>query len=180
LRQKEFSPPQYGLLLKQLMVCAVLICGLFGSLIFQYVTQTRKLKKEIELSKKEAISAIENAFPDLKGKRKLSDAIEAAQEEIEKEQKTWFAYSNKSRALFLQCLLELTSRIHGAKNINFALEQITIGDGILTLKASVKDTNQLKTLENELNQSKLFSYVEPQEHEQFTMKIVLATTIEEL
>src|SRR5690606_24413219 len=172
LRQQEFKNPQYNLLLKQLIVYAVMICGLFGTLIFHYMTQTKKLKREIEQSRKEAISAIEEAFPDLKGQKKLSAAIDNAKAEIVREQKTWFAYSNKSRALFLQTLLELTSRIHNAKNIDFTLEQLTISDGILTLKARVKDHPQLISLENELNKSELFSYIEPQENPQFTMKII--------
>lgn len=179
LRQKEFSPPRYGLLLKQLISCAVLTLGIFITLSVHYILQTGTLANEKEQSEKDALSALIKAFPDVKNKKKLSDAITAAQEALKKEQKTWFAYSSQSRALFLQCLLELTTRID-AKSLGFTMEQITIADGILTLKASVKDHNALKTLEEELRKSKLFSEVESQETEQFTMRIRLATTIEEL
>src|SRR5205814_675388 len=94
-------------------------------------------------------------------------------------QETWFAFSNQSRASFLQYLLELTANID-TKSTGLDVEHIALSEKEMILKARVRDYEALKVLERELGQSKLFSYVEPQENLQFTMKIILATTMEEL
>ncbi len=41
----------------------------------------------------------------------LEDALQKAQDELAREEKTWFAFSSQSPALFLKYLLELTSHI---------------------------------------------------------------------
>ncbi|MGB8367126.1 MAG: hypothetical protein WCD44_02095, partial [Candidatus Babeliales bacterium] len=108
----------------------------------------------------------------------LEEVISIARDEVAQEQETWFAFSGRARSSFLQYLLDLTSNID-RKSLDFSIDSLTIGDGELTLKAKVRDHEALKLLERELRQSKLFSYVEPQDNPNFTMKILLAPTIED-
>lgn len=179
LEHKEFSKPDNTLLLKQLIVMIVLTISLFASLITHYSLQTKKLNKELISSEQQALTALKSTFKNLESEKKLSDAIDSADSEVEKQKETWFAFSNQSRASFLQYLLELTSNID-TKNTGLDIEQISLVEKEMTLKARVRDYEALKILERELGQSKLFSYVEPQENLQFTMKIILAPNIEEL
>ena len=166
-------------MLKQLIVLIVLTLGFFTILITHYTIQTSQLKKEIRTSENEALVALTSTFKVLEDEKNLNDAIDEAEKEVEEQKKRWFAFSHQSRASFLQYLLELASKID-KKSLDFNIEQVTIAEGILTLKASVRDHDALKVLERELAQSKLFSSIEPQDNPQFTMRITLATSNEEL
>jgi type IV pilus assembly protein PilM len=178
LETKEFSIPNYVTLLKQCIVLIVLTIGLFAGLFTHYTIQVKKLRNEISSSQQEALKELKAVFKTLEDERILTEAIDTAQIEITEQKETFFAFSSQSRASFLQCLLELTSKIDN-KSIGLDVEQITIAEGILILKAQVKDHAALTTLERELGHSKLFSYVEPQENTQFSMKIILAPSTKE-
>jgi Tfp pilus assembly PilM family ATPase len=178
-QKEEFKAPNDSLQLKQLIVLVVLTIGLFATLITHYTLQTNKLKKEIHLSEFEALSALTSTFKSLEDEKNLGDAIDEAEKEVEEQKKRWFAFSNQSRASSLQYLLELSSRID-KKSIDFKVEQVTIAEGFLTLKAEVRDHDALKILSRELGQSKLFGPFESPETPQFSMKIPLAPSNEEL
>lgn len=179
LAQKEFKSADNSLLLKQLIVLAVLTVGLFATLITHYSLQTSKLKKEIRLSEQEALSALTSTFKNLEGETNLGDAIDAAEEEVEEQKKRWFAFSQQSRASFLQYLRELVEKID-KKSTGFNIEQLNIDEDTLTIKAEVRDHDALKILGRELAQSKLFKPFESPETPQFTLKIPLITSSEEL
>jgi broad specificity phosphatase PhoE len=167
------------LLLKQFIVLIVLTIGLFATLITHYSLQTNKLKKEIQSSELEALNALTTTFKGLESEKDLSTAIEEAQTEVEEQKKRWFAFSHQSRASFLQYLQDLSLKID-KKSIDLKVEQITIAEDILTLKAEVRDHDALKILARELGQSKLFKPFESPETPQFIMKIPLAKSNEEL
>ncbi len=179
LLYKEVSKVDNVTMIKQLIVLIVLSIGLFAALITHYSVQIHKLKKEIESSQQEALTALKTKFKNLEDEKKLVDAIDAAEDEVKTQKERWFAFSNQSRASFLQYLLELTSKID-VKTIGLDVEQISMAEQELTLKARVKDYEALKILERELGQSPLFSYVAPQEDLQFSMKITLAPRAEEI
>jgi Tfp pilus assembly PilM family ATPase len=179
LNKQEFSAPDNRLLIKQLVVLIVLTLTLFATLVTDYTIQVKKLNKEINSSQHEALTALQGAFKDLEDVSSLDDAIADADEELRKQKETWLAFSGPSRISFLECLRELTSKID-RRSLGFSIDQIIIAEGELTLKAQVRDHDALKILERDLAQSELFSYIEPQENPQFTMKIKLATSSEEL
>ncbi|HLC06688.1 MAG TPA: pilus assembly protein PilM [Candidatus Babeliales bacterium] len=179
LIQKEFITQDNSLLLKQLVVLVVLTIGLFAALITHYSLQTSKLQKEMAASEQEALSALTTTFKNLEDAKLLDEElIDDANKEVIEQQKRWFAFSNQSRASFLQYLLELSSKID-RKSIDLKIDQITIAEGILTLKAEVRDHDALKVLERELEQSKMLRPLESPETPQFTMKLTLATGSEE-
>jgi hypothetical protein len=173
LMQKEFISQDSSLLLKQLILLVVLTMGLFATLITHYIIQTNKLKKAVYSAEQEALSALKEKFSALEDAKVLDDeVIEEANQEAEEQQKRWFAFSNQSRASFLQYLLELSSKID-RKSIDFKVDQITIAEGVLTLKAEVRDSDALKVFERQLEQSKMLRPLESPEIPQFTMRLTL-------
>jgi len=178
LSKKEFSTPNNSLLIKQLIVLIVLTVTLFATLITNYSIQTKKLKKEIKASELNALNALKETFKDLE-ETNLDDAITEAEAELTKQQETWFAFSGSSRISFLECLQELTSKID-KKSLGFSIDQITIAEGNLILKAQVSGHDALKILVRELKQSKLFKDVEEVENTPFTMRIKLVNSSEEI
>ncbi len=180
LAQKEFTPADNSLLLKQLIVLVVLTISLFATVITHYYIQTNKLSTELHASEQEALTALTSTFKNLEDAKELDeDTIEDARKELKEQKDRWFAFSNQSRASFLQYLLEL-SKID-RKKIDLKVDQITIGEGVLTLKAEVRDHPALKLFEHELSQSKLLNNIESQqETPEFTMRILLKPISEEV
>jgi len=178
LSKKEFSTPNNSLLIKQLIVLIVLTVTLFATLITNYSIQTKKLRKEIKASELNALNALKETFKDLE-ETNLDDAVTEAEAELTKQQETWFAFSGSSRISFLECLQELTSKID-KKSLGFGIDQITIAEGNLILKAQVSGHDALKILVRELKQSKLFKDVEEVENTPFTMRIKLVNSSEEI
>jgi Tfp pilus assembly PilM family ATPase len=178
LVQKEFKSANNYLLLKQLIIIIVLTIVLFTTLITHYYVQTNKLKAEMQASQREALTALTSTFKSLEGEKDLNEAIENAEKEVEEQKKRWFAFSYQSRASFLQYLLELSSKID-KRSIDLNVEQISIAEDTLTLKAEVRDHDAIKVLGRELGQSKLFKPFESPETPQFTMRIPLARSSEE-
>jgi len=173
LLQKEFVTQSDSLLLKQLIVLIVLTISIFAALITHYYIQTSKLEEVAHISEKQALDALTATFNTLENPKTLDDdVIEDANQEMEELQKRWFAFSHQSRASFLQYLLELSSKID-RKKIDLKVEQISIAEGILTLKAEVRDSEALKEFERELEQSKILRPIESPEMPQFTMKLTL-------
>jgi hypothetical protein len=179
LAQKDFKSPNNYLLLKQLIIIVILTLAVFSTLITHYYIQTRTLKNEIKASQKEALTALTSTFKVLENETNLSDTIEEAEKEVEEQKKRWFAFSHQSRASVLQYLSELSTKID-KKSIGLNVEQISINEDTLTLKAEVKDHEAIKILSRELSQSKLFKPFESPETPQFIMRIPLARSSEEI
>lgn len=177
LQKEEFAVPETSLLLKQIIVAAILIIALFGTLITHTVLQTRRLKKEINASQSEAVEELKNWFPEIPEEEEyLDDVVELAKNELKKEEDIWLAFSSQARTSFLEYLLELSTHIN-KQQLGFEPEQLTIVEGPIgqiTLKAKVKDFEALKQLEKALHQSKLFSYIESPRLPDFTMKITVS------
>ena len=183
LAKNEFSVTNNSLLLKQLIVLVVLTVAFFTILITHYFTQTIKLKSEIESSEKEAVTALTTTFKNLeegKESKKLDDDItEDAERELKQQKERWFKFSNQSRTSFLQYLFELSKL--DRKSTGLKVEQITIGDGYLTIKGSVRDDPAVPILERQLKQSKLLSNIEGTlETPEFTVRILLVPASEEI
>lgn len=131
------------------------------------------LKHELSTSKKQAFVALREAFEQADmSERDLPGAIETAQEELSKKEKTWYAFTQQEQAPFLGYLLELTSIISNMPSIGFSIDQLTITDGKMVLKAQVRDHNALALLEDKLSKSELFS-IEKQNDPSFIMNITL-------
>lgn len=181
LLQKEFSPFDNQLLLKQLIVGGVLLLILFCSLLMHSYLQVRTLKNAMEKSQKEASTVLAEWFPNIEVER-IDAMIEEAQSETKKEEKLWFAFSRCPRNSFLNLLLMLTKLDREALGLIFDKIILDQDKGTMIIKAQVKedkDYNALARFENELRQSKMFSFVPDQDNPSFTTELKFATGPEE-
>lgn len=167
------SEKDMPLFMRQVIVCITLVLLLFGILGIHFYLQYRALSKTTQRLESEAVSALKTQFPSITGTR-IERVIEDAQEAVDKEEATWFAFSSASRASYLKILLELKSKID-ADALGFVIEKLTIKEGQVILKAHVRDYNALKLLEKALRSSPLLMAFEPQATTDFEMKITLAS-----
>jgi type IV pilus assembly protein PilM len=188
LRQGEFSLQRTQLLDKQLIVATSLLLILLSILSFHSFFQIRKLRKEARASITEALNALKNrphftlplqdGLKGVKEKDLLKRAIEICEDEVKKQEAMWFAFAGPARSTFLKYLLELTSKIDKT-SLGFVIESLTISEGVMKIKAHVKDHEALKILVKELKESKLFTFVSSPEETNFEMKIILAKNNQE-
>ncbi len=174
LRQKEFAQSDDKLMLKQLIVTGLLLLMLFGGLLLHSFFQARMLRNELEASRSEASDVLNDWFPTIESGY-IDDMIEEADRETKNEEKLWFAFGRSSRNSMLNLLLELTNL--DREGLGLIIEKVTIDQdrGIMMLKAQVKDDEALKLLENELRQSKVFTYFKPQDFPKFDMELRFKT-----
>lgn len=166
-------PTADTLFTSQLLTGIGLSIFIFISMLGVSYGRLYSLKHELSLSKKQAFLSLRDAFEqaDL-NERDLQGSLETAQEELLKKEKTWFAFTQQEQAPLLGYLLELTSIVSNTPSIGFSIEQLTINDDKMVLKAKVRDHNALSFLEDNLRKSKLFS-IEKQNDPSFTMNITL-------
>lgn len=179
LLKEEFAQKDLGLLIKQIITMSCLIVILFGMLIGLHITQISKLKKELASSTQEVVEVLKEQFPKIpKDETNLDEIIDIANQLIANEKELWFAFSYANQSRFLHYLLELTQKID-KEGLGFEPERITISEGMLTLKAQVRDYDALKILERELKSSPFFTNIPPQDTPNFTMQIRLSSTNQE-
>jgi type IV pilus assembly protein PilM len=175
-RQKEFAVSHLRLFKQQLIVGCLLCSMLFATLVAHYVIQVGKLSQELEESQAEIISTIKKHFKIPKDETTL-DIVDYAKKEVKREMELWFAFSGQARSSVLKYLSDLQAL--DKEGLGLDVSSITINEGVLMLKARVKDYEALKKLEEDLRNSKLFSSVEPQEKTEFSMRINLVKNVED-
>lgn len=159
----------------QLGTALVLFIAAFGALLFHSYWQLSTLSTEAKQSEQEVIAVLREKFPTIPASEtSLEDVTHSARQKLQEQEKIWFAFSRATRPSFLTYLLELFTRLD-KKALGLDIEQLSLDEQTMTLKAEVKDHQALKILERDLRQSPLFEYVEGQENPSFTMKIRLAT-----
>jgi hypothetical protein len=192
LLKEEFAPSRTALFIKQ-----ALFGPLFGlltivALATYGIVERQYLKSEINELTQETIEALRQQFKRLPEKDEgekneedtqdeLDSLISRAQQELAEDKKTWFAFSSQTRALFLKYLLELTT-IAEQGDLGLVDDSISIADGVMILKARVKDEEAIQRLERELRQSSLFKNIDRQEVPDFRangMRIELAPNTQE-
>lgn len=179
LLKNEFSPTSSRLLIKQLSAAILLSVISLALLIGYSVIETNKLETQELENKQEAIELLANEFPKEVDKQEesLETALEQANAALKKKEKTWRPFSSQSKVSFLTYWLELTNLID--KNaLEFSVEFIKMTPESILIKAKVKDWEQLKILEKDLKQSKLFIYTESQTSPSFELKLTLPQTNE--
>lgn len=171
-----------SLLDKQLIAAGVLIALLFIMLLTNSIITKRSLQKEIEASESEAITLLTKklnlTLP--RGKRTLEQVNTLARNEIAKKANIWFALSSSNRFSFLAYLQDISTRIN-RESLGLDLRQLTIAKDTdtMTLEGQVKNFEALRTLEEDLNQSKLFTSVSKPQDLKFNISIALAKLGEE-
>lgn len=172
--QHEFAPHNNSLFLKQLIVACTLTVLLLTTLSIFNFLQIHSFKNEITASKNEATENLHEWFPSLE-EGHLDDMIEEAQKLALQEEKIWFAFDRSKKHSFLNFLLELSHLDRQGLGLVFDRININQDTGTMLIKAQVKGHEALKPLENELEQTKLFTDVQPQENPNFTMELHFTT-----
>lgn len=144
-----------SLLDKQLLASALLLVlslGTLGSVLFYNL---RALNKEASASDAEAFAKLKKHFT-IPANRSISDALNAARSEINKEESIWATLANKNKFSFLKYLQELSS-ILDRQGLGLQLKKLSISENEILLEGSVKDFNALITLRQELERSPVFT-----------------------
>lgn len=172
LLSADLSQTEQSLANKQIVVAAFLSCILLVSLIIYTFAATSRLSWAVNAAEAEAVTAIKEQFPDVSS-GKLDDAKDEAAEEVEKEEKTWGAFSNRVRSSDLQYLFELTNKID-KQSIGLNVEEIKFSENTLILKGHVDSYDAFRNLRKALRESDLFGPpIDPKEELDFTMTIPL-------
>ncbi len=182
LRRGQFDKTDAVYWLKQVVIAGTLAMFCLSFLIVSSVWQIRSLSHEVHTSEREAWNELEQTVSGVEDPD-LEEAITEAKKIITKEKDTWTKFSEQSRTLFLRCLVELSMRIDKEK-LGFVLEQLTMNDETITMKARASTLNAVKELELELKksieQTKLFVDITSPQTEDFVMKITLAKPAEDI
>jgi len=172
-RQNEFAPEATSMLLKQLITASTLLILLFGSLIAFMALQIHNFKSEAQSLEEETVNEIKERFTKIDDNEdRLEDVIEAARKQIKDQERVLSAFLHSPSSSILGYLFELTNRLD-SKRLGLVVDQLTIAEDKIRLKAQVRDYEALKILEYDLAQSPLFKHIEPQEDPDFTMEITL-------
>jgi type IV pilus assembly protein PilM len=173
LRQKEFALSQTNLFAQQFIAGCALAGLIVGGLLFNTFWQTRKLKQEAYHSEQDAILALKEHIKKMPADvGSLEEALGTANNIVNQEEKVWSAFSATARTNFLEYLIELTKL--NKNELGLEIEKLTMTPDTIVLKGQVRDYPELATLERELKESKLFSYVEPVHETKFSMTLRLA------
>lgn len=177
LLSEELSSKEETLFTKQIFVTAFLsICFLAVITSYTFI-QTSRFSNQVASAEKEAIKALNEQFPDISS-RNLIDAQDEALAEVEKEEKTWFAFSNKVRSSYLKYLLELHNKID-KRAIGLDLDKINIAENTINLRGHVENFDAFRSLRKTLRESDLFGPPEAKEERDFTMTIPIISAEEE-
>lgn len=174
LRQKEFSLLDSRLFWQQILAAGLLLGLILGGILGLAIWQIMSMKKEARYSEQEVMNLVKEKIPKIpEDQTSLDEVIETGKSIINQEEKIWSAFTGASRSRFLEYLLELTSKLDKQK-LGLDIERLTITGDTIVLKAQVRGFEELRLLEQELRNSKLFSYVEPVNDPRFTMTIRLS------
>lgn len=174
LLQKELEITNKNLLMKQFFTTIFFILLIISMLIVHTHIQIKKLRKEKIQSQTELMNSLKNTFniTDPAILRNPSEMINSSNSIVNEEENIWFSFSKNARFSFLKYLQELSSIID-KQAIGLNLKSLSISEGLITLEGEVKDFKGLEILENELNESKLFSHVTIPQETKFTIKLTI-------
>lgn len=177
LLSADLSQTEQSLVNKQIIVAAFLACVLLSCLTIYTFVATSRLSWAVHAAETEAVAALKEQFPDIT-QNKLDAAKDDAQEEVAKEEKTWFAFSNRMRSSYLKYLLELHEKID-KQAIGLDLDRINISENTITLKGHVANFDAFRNLRKSVRESDLFGPPEAKEELDFNMTIPLVSAEEE-
>lgn len=136
----------------------------------------RSLYKESYQSEQEAIASLKKVFT-LRKTGSLQTTLNAARQELAKEKTIWFALSTGNRFSFLTYLQELSTRID-REGLGLDLKRLTIKSGegnedVLTLEGTVNGYDALRSFEESLAASQLFTNIPKLQETKFTLTLFI-------
>ncbi|HBR70534.1 TPA: hypothetical protein DIC20_03545 [Candidatus Dependentiae bacterium] len=161
----------------QLVVTFVLIILFLGTLIGFGIFQRTQLRKKINNAKRSALNQLRSEI-DVTDSN-LTTAVANAKTKLSDTEAIWAGFSESSRYSPLKYLAELSTKID-RPGIGLDLKKLVLTKKSISLIGQVRDYPALKTLEEELTDSKLFKLVTtPQDFKLFTIKLAITAEEEE-
>ncbi|MGE0206740.1 MAG: pilus assembly protein PilM [Candidatus Babeliales bacterium] len=170
LRQQEFAIPSTVTFYKQFFVAVTLFLSTFLMLFMHSYWQKRTLAHTATAMEKAVVNKLNEL--DLTDKKQFATALEDAEEKVAREEELWFGFSRQTRFSFLKALQDLSILID-RKGLGLQLKKMIITTNEITLEGEVRGFEELKTLERELRESKLFAYVPTLQELKFNEKLPL-------
>jgi len=164
----------------QVITMSVIFVSMIVSFLAYTIIARRRFKNEIKKSKKEIVNELKKEF-NLRSRKKsqsLSAVLNDAKQKLSNEENIWFALSSKNKYSFMHYLQELFTRID-REELGLDLKRFSIsrddskGSDIINMEGSVKDYDELRKLENYLEDSKLFEIVPRLEETKFNISLVV-------
>lgn len=170
LLKQEFAPRTSVEFYKKFLAMVILILAIFITIFGHSYWQLRKLRLATQGMERSVINKLNEL--DLTDAKQFNKAIEEAEEKVAKEEELWFGFSRQTRFSFLKALQDLSTVID-RKAIGLQLKKLVITTNEITFEGEVKGFEELKTLERELRESKLFTFVPTLQELKFSEKLPL-------
>jgi Tfp pilus assembly protein PilN len=171
------TPQALALLRNQLFATILTIVTIFALVIGYSYMQSTTARNQLNRAKQSAITLISQEF-DITD-RNLNTAVDTAQQKLEESASIWGSISGPSRLYCLKYLQELCIKID-RDGIGLDLKKLTMNKKFITLNGRVRDFPALKTLEEELSDSKLFTLITVSQEPKFDeIRLAIKNTSEE-
>lgn len=176
MRKEEFAIPTATTFNKQFFTAVTLFAFIFAALIGHAYWQKRSLSRQARSMEQEVIRTLHDL--ELTDNNNFQEAIEEAEQKVSDDEELWFAFSRQRRFSFLKALQDLSIAID-RKGIGLNLKKLFITTNDITFEGQVDGFDELKVLERELQESKLFRYVPTLQALKVSEKLLLKKNGEE-
>lgn len=103
---------------------------------------------------------------------KLTEVLDQARSNVNRERKLWFSFSNQTRYSTLKYLQVLSNAID-MKKMNLDIQKLVINDNTMTIKGSAQEYEDLYAFERALLSIPIFKSVTKPQERNFTINITL-------
>lgn len=172
MRQQEFALPTAATFNQRFFTALGLLTLFLGLLIGHSYWQKRSLTTTARAMERAVITRLQELDLADEDERTLEGALPQAEEKVTQEEELWFAFSRQRRFSFLKALQDLSTAID-RKAVGLNLNKLVITTNEITFEGQVKGFEELKVLERELRESKLFTFVPTLQELKFSEKLPL-------
>lgn len=173
LSPESFTPSQETRINRQLVTGLFLSVSIIALLATQSFFQIRRLSAELQSSQKEILGVLKKNFPSIKS-NSLRDVLDQAQRQVRNEQEIWSSLSTQGRQSFLQYLFEMSTKID-RETLGLNLKKMIITKKAISLDGNVRGFEAVTSFEEQLKETKLFSYIPNMEEINFSVSLPLIT-----
>lgn len=166
------------LLRYQILTAISLTIILFASIYTISLFRAKAVSSTLDVYKKQAMSTLKKNFDNL-STNDLGSAINQTLNTVSNEKKLWFSFSNQTRYGYLKYLQSLTEAFEIYK-VHPDLKKLVITDGVMTIQGSVEEHNDVFLIEQALRSVPIFTSFTKSQDKNFTIKISLKSSNEEL
>jgi hypothetical protein len=178
-------------IVRQLVGAGALLIMLLGSLLVVRGVMLSRMRATYAEASQEAITKLEKSldeqnapFKKLPKGTTLDRANTLAEDEVRRREEIWFSVASPNRFAALRVLLELSKRVQ-REVLGLELRRLDFvfvpreNQRSLVLEGKVKDVEALKSLEESLSASKMWTLKDTLQTPEFVAYLILSKTLEE-